>query len=37
MLDLVVHLPEAAFQNHLILDRLRIEFVGHLQEHALPS
>ena len=36
MLDLVVRLPEAAFQEQPILDRLRIEFVGHLQEHALP-
>jgi hypothetical protein len=36
MLDLVVHLPDAAFQDQFIVDRLHIEFLGHLQEHALP-
>jgi len=37
MVDLVAHLPDAAFQNPLITDRLHMEFVGHLQEHALPA
>ncbi len=37
VLDFVAHLPEAAFQNQSIIDRLHIEFVGHLQEHAVPG
>ena len=36
MTDLVAHLPAAAFQDQRILDRLHIEFVGHLREHELP-
>ncbi len=37
MLDFVAHLPEAAFQDHRIVDRLHLEFVGHLQDHAVPG
>ena len=36
MLDFVAHLPEAAYQDQRIIDRLHIEFVGHLQDHAVP-
>jgi hypothetical protein len=36
MFDLVAHMPEAAFQNQQIIDRLHIEFIGHLREHELP-
>ncbi len=37
MLDFVARLPEAAFQNQSIVERLHIEFVGHLQDHAVPG
>ncbi len=36
MSDLVARLPEAAFQKKPVVDRLHIEFIGHLHEHALP-
>ncbi len=37
MREFVAHLPEAAFQDQRIVDRLQIEFVGHLQDHAVPG
>ena len=36
-LDLVTDLPEEAFQQPRLRDRLHIELVGHLAEHALPD
>jgi hypothetical protein len=35
-LNLVTGLPAEAFQNHKIVDRLHVEVVDHLAEHALP-
>ena len=37
MLKLIMSLPEAAFQNKRIVDRLQIEVIGHLAEHALTE
>lgn len=34
-LDLVSRLPDAAFRNQRIVDRLRIELLGHLAEHEI--
>jgi hypothetical protein len=34
-LGLVAHLPDDAFQNKKIADRLHIEIIGHLQEHEI--
>ena len=36
MLAFINRLPKAAFQNKKTADRLRMEFLGHLGEHALP-
>ena len=37
LLKLVMNLPAVAFQNKRIVDRLQIEVIGHLSEHALPE
>jgi predicted HD superfamily hydrolase involved in NAD metabolism len=35
-LDLVARLPDDALRNKKIADRLHIEIIGHLAEHAIP-
>jgi hypothetical protein len=35
-LDLVARLPDDALRNSKIADRLYIEIIGHLAEHAIP-
>jgi hypothetical protein len=35
-LHLVTSLPDEAFQNQKIVDRLHIEVIGHLEEHPIP-
>jgi hypothetical protein len=37
MVQLVIHLPESAFENKRIAERLQIEVIGHLGEHTLPE
>ena len=37
MVRLVMSLPEAAFQQKRLADRLRIEVIGHYAEHALAE
>jgi hypothetical protein len=37
MLQLVTSLPETAFANKRIAERLQIEVIGHLAEHALTE
>ncbi len=37
MLSLVARLPDAAFQDKSIADRLHIEVIGHWGEHDLPQ
>lgn len=36
LLDLIRSLPDNAYANKLITDRLYIEVIGHLEEHAIP-
>ena len=37
MLRLVKGLPESAFQERRICDRLHIEILGHMEEHKFPG
>ncbi len=37
LIQLVTRLPPAAFENQRLAERLRIEVVGHLAEHALAA
>jgi hypothetical protein len=37
LLDFVTSLPEDAFQNNKIVERLYIEVLDHLKEHEIPE
>ncbi len=36
-LDLIEHLPDEALRDERVRDRLHIELIGHLAEHAIAS
>jgi hypothetical protein len=37
MLQLVSGLSDAAWENRYVIKRLKVEVIGHLEEHALPE